>query len=69
MPSILNYSKYLITRNTICDNLVGFPKSGQIIIMEYLMYIAAVHGHIVLVEIDCLENHALYYSKLIVLYH
>ena len=27
MASIL---KIIITRNTICDNLVGFPKSGHI---------------------------------------
>ena len=30
MASIL---KIVITRNTICDNLVGFPKSGHIIII------------------------------------
>ena len=28
--------KIVITRNTICDNLVGFPKSGHISIYRYI---------------------------------
>ena len=29
--------KIVITLNTICDNLVGFPKSGHIL-HQYLLY-------------------------------
>ena len=28
--------KIVIARNTICDNLVGFPKSGHISIYRYI---------------------------------
>ena len=42
-----------------------FRSPGHTIIMEYLMYIAAVYGHIVLAEIDCLEIMLCNYSKII----
>ena len=40
--------KILITRNTICDNLVGFPKSGHVCALAsdwHGLWLALLHIH------------------------
>ena len=53
--------KNVITRNTICDNLVGFPKSGHICMLIYANKIIFMFL-VVKQNIDVLNIHILLHS-------